>query len=166
MSLELTDLSLECQDASPGGCHICSGSGRVTLCVWGHHLRDKYAVQTNPTSKGETLGAKDRRTRPSITHAEGDRFMTHMHTFASRLSYRTHAKRTKAHISLIKFLISPITHLQRVLFLLTLRSFKARLFKARSFQSPFVAERGTNQSSVPPCAKCLTVPKSKRVWSS
>lgn len=129
------------------------------LCIRGT-LSEGQACHPNQldcfreTFRGKAFGAKDRWTCPSVPQAGRDRFIKQMNASAPRLSYRTHAKCTKAHISLIKFLVFPITHIRRALFLLTLGSFSARLAPT--------AERGTNRSSVPPCAKCPSAPKSKQ----
>lgn len=77
-----------------------------------------------------------------------------MNAFASRLSYWTHTKCTKAHISLIKFLIFPITHIQRALFLLTLGSFKTRLAPNE--------ECSANRSLVPSAPNASMPPNPKK----
>lgn len=102
------------------------------LCIRGT-LSEGQACHPNQldcfreTFRGKAFGAKDRWTCPSVPQAGRDRFIKQMNASAPRLSYRTHAKCTKAHISLIKFLVFPITHIRRALFLLTLGSFSARL---------------------------------------
>lgn len=118
-------------------------------CIWGTPstgllFHPDQLSRFGETFRGKTFGAKDRWTCPSVTQAGRHRSIKKMNAFASRLSSWTHANCTKAHISLIKFLIFPITHIRRALVLLTLA----------------LSERDWNplRNAVPTEVPCLPVP--------
>lgn len=107
MSLLLTDLTLACRDAQRGREQHFSDVGRVMPCSWGQSAERQgcslnYLVCFRETSRGKTFCAKERRTCPPIMQSESERdgLINGLNTLASRLSYRTDTKCTKAHIFL------------------------------------------------------------------